>query len=61
MSIIDLPSHLLVNVKRKPTKDIVNKLRELAVSNPNHNISSLTLVSSLAAFTRSSVRITYAK
>jgi transcriptional regulator with XRE-family HTH domain len=43
--------------KRKPSKEVVNKIRELAVNNPNYSISSLTLVSSFAAFTRSSVRI----
>ena len=48
---------MLANGKRRPTQKIVNKIKELAVDNPNYNISSLTLVSSFAAFTRSSVRI----
>jgi transcriptional regulator with XRE-family HTH domain len=47
----------LANGKRRPTHKIINKLRELAVTNANYTISSLTLVSSFAAFTRSSVRI----
>jgi transcriptional regulator with XRE-family HTH domain len=47
---------MLANGKRKPSQKIVNKIRELAVNNSNYNISSLTLVSSLAAFTRSRVR-----
>ncbi len=48
---------MLANEKRKPSEEIVNKLRELAVASANYSISSLTLVSSFAAFTRSSVRI----
>jgi transcriptional regulator with XRE-family HTH domain len=48
---------MLANGRRKSSQKIVGKLRELAVNNPNYNISSLTLVSSFAAFTRSSVRI----
>jgi transcriptional regulator with XRE-family HTH domain len=48
---------MLPNGKRKPRKETVNRLRELAVTNANYSISSLTLVSSFAAFTRSSVRI----
>ena len=48
---------MLASGKRKPSQEIVNKIRELAVNNSNYSISSLTLVSSLAAFTRSSVRI----
>jgi transcriptional regulator with XRE-family HTH domain len=48
---------MLANGVRGPTQKIVNKIKELAVDNPNYNISSLTLVSSFAAFTRSSVRI----
>jgi transcriptional regulator with XRE-family HTH domain len=48
---------MLANGKRKPSEEVVNKIRKLAVNNPNYNISSLTLVSSFAAFTRSSVRI----
>ena len=48
---------MLANGKRKPSEEVVNKIRKLVVNNPNYNISSLTLVSSFAAFTRSSVRI----
>jgi len=48
---------MLGNGRRKPSKEVVNKKRKLAVNNTDYNISSLTLVSSFAAFTRSSVRI----
>lgn len=48
---------MLVNRKGKPSKEAVNKLRRLAVNNTGYNISSLTLISSLAPFTRSRVRI----
>ena len=48
---------MLGNGRRKPSMEFVNKKRKLAVNNTDYNISSLTLVSSFAAFTRSSVRI----